>query len=519
MFHRINLTFRYLLVTLVSIIISFLLLLLIAQTISWRLSEAKVENYSSSVLERTLYLLRQAQDIAQNNAPDASAPTCSDADIARLRSLLWNYPLIKDIGRANQQGILCSVLWGRPASPVAFVQQARQTKQIDGAAFLHLPVASGIEATALRRNGYIVFLSPFAFTRFENDPGTAPYSALVVNKAGSERYFSVGKGADELAQSIAFSPARWNYIVKKSCSPHDDLCAIAGAPAAGFFSESGIIIGFVVFISLITGTLISLCWHFWRSKKSSLPARLQRALAQEKLSVVYQPVFEIKSGEMQGVEALLRWEDDQVGAISPEIFIPLAEKAGMMRQITEYVTHRAAEEMQALMKQHSLTLSINVSLADLFSADYLRFLLALTRRLDIPAHQLVLEITERQGANLGCMAAAIRRFKDEGFLVALDDFGTGYSNISWLSQLPVDEIKIDKSLSDAINTQSLNKTMLINLLLLLKSMPQKIVFEGLEKASQVDYLREQFPQCYGQGWWYSRPLSQAALVAFIRARK
>ena len=517
MSRRINLTLSHLLVTLLAILTSLVLLLLAAQTIAWRLSEARVETFSATVLERSVYLLQQAQSIAQENAHEPAAPPCSAADINHLRSLLWNYQLIKDIGRVNNDALTCSVLWGRLDSPLSLRQEGEQAKHIAGAAFLQLPVANGVEATALRRRDLIIFLSPFAFRRFESEPETAWFSALAVNKSGDERYFTVGRNTEELQQAIN-GKSRWDYIVRKRCSPQFDLCAVAGARATGFFNESAVIIGFVFFIALLTGTLVSLCWHFWRSKKTSLPARLQRALAQEKLRVVYQPICEIQSARLTGVEALLRWDDDDMGAISPEVFIPLAEEAGIMPQITRYVTTKALAEMQALMQRYPFTLSINVSLADLFSVDYLPFLIEQTRQHSLTPGRVILEITERQGANLESMSSAITRFKQAGFVIALDDFGTGYSNISWLSQLPVDEIKIDKSISDSISTHSLNKTLLINLMLLLKSMSQKVVFEGLEETSQITYLRTHFPQSYGQGWWYSRPLDAPSLLRFIETQ-
>ncbi|KAB1477130.1 EAL domain-containing protein, partial [Cronobacter sakazakii] len=112
---------------------------------------------------------------------------------------------------------------------------------------------------------------------------------------------------------------------------------------------------------------------------------------------------------------------------------------------------------------------------------------------------------------LAHMEAAISLFKQHGFLIALDDFGTGYSTISWLSRLPIDEVKVDKSITDAIGTPTLNKTLLVNLIEMLKAMPQQVVFEGLEQRLQVDYLQDNFPGCYGQGWWFSRPIDNQAL--------
>lgn len=483
------------------------------------MSETKIADFSETILERSIYLLRQADAIASNSQRAATHEACSASDLDHLRSLLWNYQLIKDIGRVKPQGIICSVMLGKLAFAIPLSAPLRDAKPLSGATLMHLSVASGIQAAALQRDDLIIFLSPFAFSRFENDARTAAFNAIVVNHSEQERYFSVGESAPTLSRIYRGDEVRWRYVTEKRCSADYDLCVIAGAEPASIFTEPPAIISAVALGALIIGSLISLGWYCYRNKKRSLPARLRRALVQDKLCVVYQPVFEIASGAMTGMEALLRWQDEDIGFISPEVFIPLAEEQGLMRQLTEYVTEKALRETRDLIMQHGLVLSINVSLADLFSTRYLKFLREITQRLDVPASSLMLEITERQGANINSMSVAITRFKNAGFLIALDDFGTGYSNISWLSRLPVDEIKIDKSISDSIGTDSLNQTLLINLIILLKSMPQKVVFEGLEKQVQIDYLQTHFSCCYGQGWWYAKPANKEELVTVIQQKQ
>lgn len=493
------------------ILASLFAVLAVAQIMYWRTEASRINDYSQAVLERSVTLLQQANDIAAREAKMAHYPSCSEADLNALRTLLWNYQLIKDVGRTSARGILCTALWGR--LPIA--QPLTATESFVGGNgarwLLNLPLTDSINVSAWWRNDLLVIFSPFIFTRFEKDAATAHYSAVITNSQHNHRWFTLGPTQVLLTEADATTHYAWYFITREQCNRQYDLCVIAGTHPYGLLQARWYTLALLTALGLGLGILICTSLVFYRRKKTSLPTRLENALKNGEMRVVYQPIYEIETGRMKGMEALLRWHDNNGDAISPDLFIPLAEKEGLMAKITEFVTTQAVGEMAELLNRYDLTLSINISLADLFSHHYLDFLTKLTQKIGLPPSRIMLEITERENATLAHMEAAILLFKRHGFLIALDDFGTGYSTISWLSRLPIDEVKVDKSITDAIGTPSLNKTLLVNLILMLKAMPQQIVFEGLEQRLQVDYLQDNFPGCYGQGWWFSRPVDSQAL--------
>ncbi|MDG6500190.1 EAL domain-containing protein, partial [Staphylococcus aureus] len=177
----------------------------------------------------------------------------------------------------------------------------------------------------------------------------------------------------------------------------------------------------------------------------------------------------------------------------------------------EFVTMQAVSETADLLTRYDLTLSINISLTDLFSHHYLDFLTQLTQKIDLAPSRIMLEITERENATLAHMEAAILLFKRHGFLIALDDFGTGYSSLSYLEDLNVDILKIDKSFVDALEY----KTVTPHIIEMAKTLKLEMVAEGVENESQAQWLREHGVQ-YAQGWLYSKALPAEAFIAWCK---
>ncbi|RZA99243.1 EAL domain-containing protein, partial [Klebsiella pneumoniae] len=154
---------------------------------------------------------------------------------------------------------------------------------------------------------------------------------------------------------------------------------------------------------------------------------------------------------------------------------------------------------------------VNINPSDLDSEKFRDKLLGLISEYNIPYKTILLEITERQGGDFKGMKIHIDKYKNHGVRFAIDDFGTGYSNLNLVTALDVDEIKIDKSLTSAIGTESLRYDLLPGLHEMFRSIADKIVFEGVETQEQVNYLKTFWPQSYAQGWYYSRalPLEEA----------
>jgi len=244
---------------------------------------------------------------------------------------------------------------------------------------------------------------------------------------------------------------------------------------------------------------------------------MRYGLEQNEFSVVYQPKFNPQR-EMVGVEALARWRSVSCGMVGPDRFIPIAEETGLIRDLTESVLRQAfaaAAAWNARPGQPVLTLAVNLS-AKLFLADDLvEWVHALVQQSGLPTTQVELEITE--GVFLDDSARAIdtlSAFKALGFKVAMDDFGTGYSSLSYLRHLPLDTIKIDRSLITDME-HSEDVAMIARAVVgLCQNLRKTVVAEGVENQAQFDMLCahgcDQF-----QGYLLSKPLSLEALQLLL----
>jgi len=178
-----------------------------------------------------------------------------------------------------------------------------------------------------------------------------------------------------------------------------------------------------------------------------LTGELHKAIKNKELVVYYQPIINISKGQISSVEALIRWNHPESGVISPEIFIPLAENAGIMSLITQWVLASALEQGQRWKKQGiNIDMHVNLSMSDIQDSNFPKYLNEILKTTNTLPHNLTLEITENS------MMTDLNRAKDVlgqlhqiGVNLAIDDFGTGFSSLSYLKQLPTQEIKIDKS--------------------------------------------------------------------------
>jgi diguanylate cyclase (GGDEF)-like protein/PAS domain S-box-containing protein len=250
--------------------------------------------------------------------------------------------------------------------------------------------------------------------------------------------------------------------------------------------------------------------HIEVADRLRLEGDLRRAIDAGQLSVAYQPQFSLETGRLAGFEALVRWKHPSDGDIGPGAFIPIAEEAGLMLRLTDFVLHCACRQLRAWQAIDStfsrLTMSVNLSGHDLaHSALVARVTRALVESGVHPRH-LTLELTEnilmsRLEAALP-MLADLRRL---GVRLAVDDFGTGYSSLSHLSTLPIDSLKIDRSFVSSLCADSNEAAVVRAILLLGSSLGKVVIAEGIETESQRTLLQEMGCE-FGQGYLMSRPL-------------
>jgi diguanylate cyclase (GGDEF)-like protein/PAS domain S-box-containing protein len=240
--------------------------------------------------------------------------------------------------------------------------------------------------------------------------------------------------------------------------------------------------------------------------------RLQQALEHEGLRLHYQPIVDLASGRMAGVEALVRLEDGAAPPVGPATFVPIAESSGLIIPVGAWVAHEACRQLAAWRARGlDLTIAVNVSAVQFRRANFCQRVRAVMEATGIPPHKLVIELTETAVMeNLAEAVEILHNVKALGVRIALDDFGTGYSSLSILSTLPIDKLKIDQSFVRRIESDHASRAVIDAVIALGRSLNLELVAEGIETAAALDYLRER--GCHqGQGYYFSRPLARAAL--------
>ncbi|MDR3387368.1 MAG: EAL domain-containing protein [Rudaea sp.] len=252
-------------------------------------------------------------------------------------------------------------------------------------------------------------------------------------------------------------------------------------------------------------------------ERAGMIGALRMALERDELSVVYQPKLSLDESRITGMEALLRWNSEELGEIPPSVFIPLAEEAGLIVKIGEFVLYRACAQLRdwQLRGLTGITMSVNLSALQLLRDELTQRLCEILAELDLVPQQLELELTESVlMANAELAIHTLDRLHALGIAISIDDFGTGYSSLSYLKRLPIDALKIDRTFVGDITTDPDDEAITKTIITMAHSLGLNVVAEGVETLEQLEYLHEQGCDEI-QGHWLSPPLSAAACYAFV----
>ena len=240
----------------------------------------------------------------------------------------------------------------------------------------------------------------------------------------------------------------------------------------------------------------------------TLAAQLRRGIDRGELTVHYQPKAPLRGGGISSVEALVRWNHPQLGRIGPDGFIPLAEQTGVIKPLTECVLETALGQCDQWRREGlNVAVSVNVSTRNLLDHDLPSIIGASLARFDLPATLLELEITEsRIVADMKRARAALDELRGMGVRIAIDDFGTGFSSLSQLQQLPIDEIKIDKSFVTRMETDHNDAVLVRSIIELARNLGLSVTAEGVESESIKTSLGK-LGCDFAQGFHIGRPAS------------
>ncbi|GGO74214.1 EAL domain-containing protein [Bowmanella pacifica] len=242
---------------------------------------------------------------------------------------------------------------------------------------------------------------------------------------------------------------------------------------------------------------------------------LRLALQQQSLKVLYQPKVDLRSGQLTGVEALVRWHDPTLGQVSPVDFIPLAEKLGLIGLLSEQVIYQVCEDIRTA-RLPEVPVSINISVLHLITPDFCERLLSILQQAQVSPEQIELELTESCliPAQADTTLGLLTKLRQLGFRLSIDDFGTGYSSLSYLRRLPINVLKIDRSFIRELPDNNEDSQITLAIIAMAKALNLDVIAEGIESSAQRDFLLGSGCQV-GQGYLYSPAVEPEKLKHWI----
>lgn len=248
-----------------------------------------------------------------------------------------------------------------------------------------------------------------------------------------------------------------------------------------------------------------------------IETKLKTAVINQNFCLYYQPQFDVKSGKLRGMEALIRWRQDNGHMVSPSVFIPIAEKNGMIIPIGSWVLEQSMSSLARWKTKYGcpIVLSINISAIQYKKKDFVSRLVGLVREYGLKPEEIELEITESiLIEDFGEIIQKMHALREYGIRMSLDDFGTGYSSLSYLKGLPIDTLKIDKSFIDTVTTDESTRIITEVIVKMAKRLGFETIAEGVEAEEQLKYLKD--IECDNiQGYLLGRPMPEEELEKLL----
>ncbi|WP_082699710.1 EAL domain-containing protein [Novosphingobium barchaimii] len=483
--------------------------------ITWSLAVEDEQAELRAVADRVLLRAQRSAMQAQAAFIELSgndAPACSPRHVALMRRVVFNTPAIEEVGYF-ESGLLRCTSWGPVEGTVPAI---KPDFAIAGGLQVTLAIPpllkGGTRKLAFGSGQYNVLLDPVRFV----DVIAEPQVRLALSTNDGRMIAALNEPDEQLVR--AFSRRQGSFTqgalsVSVVRSRNWTAIAMERRPAVLDTLRRGqlLLIPIALFLA---GLIVSIV--VWGSRQRlSFRAELASAIRTREFTVHYQPIMNLATSTCIGAEALLRWRRADGRWISPELFVPVAEHAGMMWDLTEQVIDLVGADLGPLLsRDRSLHIAINLS-AEMFATDRILASLERLHKLHgIEPGQVWLEATERAFMDQASAGDTISKAHAVGYRVAMDDFGTGYSSLGHLQQIDFDALKIDKSFVDTIGIASAKSAVIAHIIDLAQALKVEIIAEGVEHQAQADYLRDKGVP-FAQGWLFSRALPVEDFKTFV----
>ena len=495
------------------------LLLALALWVFWKKSVASEEAYAgglaASLGKATEKIILDTRDML-GRFDQLDVPRCSPQHLQALRDAAVSRPYIRGIGYWNANTRLCDVGF----LPSQGLKPPRADRIYDSGVIAWWPgpqtEVGGVQLFLMRYGDHDVAIDPRLLLELGAQGDRQAVLWVDMLRMSAAPWSAQLPRPDSLGVGVFIDREHERVVSRYSRNLILPIDVVAVEPLENFWSRHAAVLA----ATALCGLLAVLGWVYlvlrFSRQELTLASQLRQALADGEISVHYQPVIELRSGRCSGAEALARWrhEGEQ---ISPALFIPEAEKAGLIQDVTVAVLNTAVRDIKPIIAEFpALSINLNLSPADLQNDRIGTELARTLHAAQLSPLAIKLEITERALINSDVSRALIRAFRSRGHQVAVDDFGTGYSSLSYLQSFELDVLKIDKAFVDAIGTEAATSQVIVHVIEMAKSLGLETVAEGVETREQAAWLLSH-GVAYAQGYLFSKPLTPKHFLEFLRS--
>jgi sensor c-di-GMP phosphodiesterase-like protein len=449
----------------------------------------------------------------------SSYPPCSDAEIAYFRQLIFRAEKMRDAGRMVDGRLQCSAVFGREGLPKEQFKPSHI--YLDGTRiFVDLTPYAIVDAKIFSRQlgSFFVVEDPHfsvLIDRMRKDHGI-----LTTNVARQPNGYPFGFTpkvpgviADRESQGVLE-----DTLFATHCTPESFLCLTSYASISASLAGEWPLLTLDSALGGLSGAFLVMIYVVLYQRNRGMSQQLRRAIHNDKLRLVYQPVVELDSRRIVGAEALVRWTDDDSFAVSPEVFVRTAEELGFVDQLTALVVRHALRDFRGILRARTdFQLNINVTASDLADSKFLTMLEHALSEAGVAPQSFGIEVTESSTARKQIAREAIQELRKRGHSVLIDDFGTGYSSLAYLHDLDAGAIKIDRAFTHTIGTEAVTAGILPQILAMAATLDLLVVVEGIETEEQAGYFAGQERPLLGQGWLFGRPLPAEEFLRMLDA--
>ncbi|MCB5184001.1 EAL domain-containing protein [Methylobacillus gramineus] len=507
-------TFFAILVVSLSIFLS----LVIAKNQAISQETKRLQNITTDVLARMSTTRAQFSNVVHHFSAVSDADACSPEHIRKMQEFNVNGFFLQAIAHMKGTSIECSSMPG-----VLDGMDLGQPNKIEPGgtkvwAGVKIPNWQDRNLVIFEQSGWAVMIVP---SHAIEALGSPTVSVGIFGIDSHKLYTSRGEISPSWLRTyqgkrpLTFVDSEREMLVYITPNALNLSAVIAAMPLGEIKDDTLAFAQVLIPLGIIVGLALGGLFIYMAKSRYSPKTAILRALANDEFYLEYQPIMDITENTCVGAEALIRWETSDGNLVRPDIFIPAAEAAGVICQITDRVFELVAVDMQELFKKHTdFHIGINISSHDLKSGNLLKLIEKLEKVSGAKSNQIVIEATERGFLNDDASLQLMRDIRRHGVKIAIDDFGTGYSSLSYLTKFELDYLKIDKAFIDAVGTDAVTGHVAFHIIEMAKSLKLEMVAEGVETEDQARILLERGVK-YVQGWLFSKSLKPAEFYIYV----